>query len=379
MINREEPTKADDRQEERSMNDDYLWDASGEPEPEVQQLERVLSRFRHTRPAPIFPAVDAVSHRRKWAPVLPSRSLSRLAVAAIIAIAIVSAGFLARNAPKVPPASRPAWDVARVSGAPKVGPPSFLAARTNGKLQVGQLLETDGNSRASITSAELGQIDVDPGTRLRLLESAAGRKRIALDRGTIHARIWAPPGEFVVDTPSALAVDLGCIYTLQVDDDGSSLLRTTLGWVGFRLDGRESFIPAGAACLTRANYGPGTPFFEDAPEALRAALLQLDFGPTTPDSRHAALHTVLSRARSRDALTLWHLLSRTHEGERQLVYDRLATLAPPPPGVTRDAILQLDSRMLDLWWNALDFGDINVWRHWERSWTEQAPAGKTDR
>ena len=362
------------------MNDHYVWDASGEPDHEVQQLERVLSRFRHRRPAPLFPAIDTVSHRRRWAPVLQSHSLSRLAAAAIIAIAIVSAGFLSRNAPQVPPASRSAWDVARVSGAPKAGPQTFITARTSAKLQVGQLLETDSNSRVSITSAELGQIDVDPGTRLRLLESAAGRKRIALERGTIHARIWAPPGEFVVDTPSAVAVDLGCIYTLQVDDDGSSLLRTTLGWVGFRLDGHESFIPAGAACLTRAKYGPGTPFFEDAPEALRAALLQLDFGAAaTPESRRAALHTVLSHARGRDALTLWHLLSRTHEGERQLVYDRLAALAPPPPGVTLDGILQLDSRMLDLWWNALDFGDINIWRYWERTWTEQAPAAKPSR
>ena len=71
-----------------------------------------------------------------------------------------------------------------------------------------------------------------------------GLKRVALDHGTIHAFIWAPPGQFVVDTPSARAVDLGCSYTLQVDASGAGLVRTALGWVGFQLNGRESFIPA---------------------------------------------------------------------------------------------------------------------------------------
>ena len=65
-------------------------------------------------------------------------------------------------------------------------------------------------------------------------------------RGTIHARIWAPPRFFFVNTPSAVAIDLGCEYTLQVDDAGAGLMRVTPGWVGFESDGRESFVPEGA-------------------------------------------------------------------------------------------------------------------------------------
>jgi len=60
----------------------------------------------------------------------------------------------------------------------------------------------------------------------------------------------------VVDTPSARAVDLGCQYTLNVDDRGDGLLKVTMGWVAFDTDGRESFIPAGAACRTRKRGGP---------------------------------------------------------------------------------------------------------------------------
>jgi len=52
--------------------------------------------------------------------------------------------------------------------------------------------------------------------------------------------------------------------------------------------------------------------------------------------------------------------------ERPGVYDRLAALAPPPNGVTREGILRLDRTMLDAWWSSFGFGDIHLWRTYER-------------
>jgi len=65
-----------------------------------------------------------------------------------------------------------------------------------------------------------------------------------------------------VNTPSALAVDLGCAYTLQVDDSGAGLLRTRMGWVGFSAEwaGRVSFR-RGAVGETRPGIGPGDALF----------------------------------------------------------------------------------------------------------------------
>jgi hypothetical protein len=234
------------------------------------------------------------------------------------------------------------------------------------------MLETDGQSRASLQADDTGKIQVDPSTRLRLLSMGSGLKRIALDRGTIHTYIWAPPGQFVVDTPSAVTVDLGCAYTLQVDDSGAGMVRTSLGWVGFKLNGHESFIPAGAACATRPKVGPGTPYFEDSSSEFRAALTRFDFEDSTRQQRAHDVAIALSEARNRDALTLWHLLARVDDQQRVLVYDRLSQLVPPPAAVTKEGILRLDQPMFDQWWNELGFDDISVWRHWERSWAGTA-------
>src|SRR5262245_51495535 len=48
-----------------SSHDDYLWDGSGAPDPEVQKLEVLLKEFRHDRPAPLFPAI-VLEPRKKW-------------------------------------------------------------------------------------------------------------------------------------------------------------------------------------------------------------------------------------------------------------------------------------------------------------------------
>ena len=295
--------------------------------------------------------------------------------AAVMVIAVVT--FLVYDR-KPLPTSVAGWDVFRVAGSPRIGTKNIGDNKGASRLRVGQVLETDPQSRASLQAEQVGEIEMEPSTRLRLLTMGTGLKRIALDRGIIHAYIWAPPGQFVVDTPSAVTVDLGCAYTLQVDDSGAGVVRTSLGWVGFKMNGRESFIPAGAACETRPKIGPGTPYFEDASPKFRSALAKLDFEDNTPQQRGDDLVIVLNESRKQDALTLWHLLARVNEGQRPFVYHRLAELAPPPPGVTREGILRLDQSMLDLWWNKLGFDDISVWRHWERTWagTTTAARGK---
>ncbi len=364
------------------MNDDYLWDGTGEPDPEVRRLEQVLGRFRHNRPAPQFPETVRLVDRL-WG-LAHLGGPARLA-AAVAAVALVVGGvwWALRTAKLSPPPGRvakqeasriptpggPSWEVARIEGAPRVG-----AARiaVSGKLAPGEWLETDNTSRVRIDLDGVGRVEVEPNTRLRLIETSTDRHRLELLRGTIHATILAPPRQFFVETPSAVAVDLGCTYTLTVDDRGAGLVHVTTGWVGFVFQGHESFVPAGALCATRPGVGPGTPYFQDTSKAFRAALITLDFENVSPERRSSALSLVMTQARQRDALTLWHLLLRVTEQERGRVYDHLAMLAPPPAGVTRDGIARLDQKMLDAWWDQLGLGKSWWWRMWERSWPPRA-------
>src|SRR5262249_23605551 len=122
------------------------------------------------------------------------------------------------------------------------------------------------------------------------------------------------------------------------------------GYVRLEWKGLTSTIPMnGGVCLIRPGRGPGTPFFEDASDRLKAELERFDFD----DGGEAALNTVLSEARAKDALSLWHLIQRAEPEFRGVVYDRLSQLKPPPEGITRTGILALDRGMLDSWWNEM--------------------------
>lgn len=313
------------------MSEQYLWDKSGEPDPEIQRLENLLGPFGHTAGK---------------TPVWPARSRSRvplfLAIAASVLVILGAAWMLRQR-------TRPAWQVAIVQGKPNVT-----------RLAKGQTLSTDSESRARLDINDVGEVQVEPNTKLSVIAIKPEEHRLALERGTIHALIWAPPGRFFVNTPSAQTVDLGCEYTLQVDKEGVGLVRVSVGWVAFENDGRESFIPAGAACVTRPGKGPGIPYYEDASQILIEAVRRFD-----QDGDDAAVGLVVGEARQRDAISLWHLLRRVSAAERGPVYDRLSQLITIPGSVTREGVLEGDPKMIDSLWDSLDLGNTSWWRMWK--------------
>lgn len=207
---------------------------------------------------------------------------------------------------------------------------------------------TDDSSRARLTLS-IGDVLVEPRSDLRVLTIKPGEQRFELRHGTISAGVLAPPRVFVVQTPAAVATDLGCAYVLQVDSLGNGVLRVTAGQVELAAGGRLAIVPAGAVASIKQGFGPGVPRREDASPVLARALDAIDFG----SRESGVVDSVLKVARADDALSLWHLLSRVNPADRGRVYDRLAHLVPPPDGVTRSGVLVLDKGMLDLWWNYL--------------------------
>jgi hypothetical protein len=328
---------------------DYLWDKRGDPDPDVERIEQALRGFAQTTPPPPLDVPRRPSTSVQGSFRAKAGGRSALLIAATLALAVAGAVFTLNER-----RATPAWQVTTASG--------------RSSLPAGAWLDTS-KGEATLAIADIGTVTVEPGARVRMLDTRSGHHRMELARGTMHATIWAPPNQFFVETPSTLAVDLGCAYTLTVDEDGGGLVTVLVGWVGFKTGERESFIPAGFAAVTRPGIGPGTPYSERAANPYRQALALIDFGSSNGDTQRA-LTFVLEQAQEHDEVTLWHLLQRVPAVERDRVFDRLASFVPPPTGVTRDGIRAGDRRMLDAWWDALGLGSTSLWRTWSQQWRD---------
>lgn len=301
------------------MNENELHDAAG----------RLPKRIEP--PRDLWPDIEARINRSSWR--------RRWYWVPLAAAAVLAGVWLVRSQPA-------AWDTTQVSGRPLIAGKPLTAT---GRMRVGDWLETDDSSRAIIAVGRIGEVKVLPETRVQLVSARPDDHRLALAHGTIDAKVDAVPRLFFVETPAGTAIDLGCAYTLHTDSLGNGLLHVTGGEVEFKTGQRSARVPLGAIAQTRAAVGPGIPYVEDAPDPLIRALVAFDFA----NGGARATRTALAVARPQDALSLWHLLQRVDPALRGLVYDRLAALVPPPPGVRRSAAIALESRALEGYWTKI--------------------------
>jgi hypothetical protein len=327
------------------MTDPYLWDRSGDVDPDVARLEDLLRPLGHqgrplVRPITIRPA-DVSTW---WRVAMP------LALAATV-VFLVGGIWVGQRV------NGASWTVEPTAGHVNVG---GRVANGRRALSAGDRLEIGEGGGARLRADGVGTIELGPRTRLRVIDAGTHGHLFALDTGQLNADVSAPPGVFAVQTPAARAIDLGCRYSLQVGEDGAGVLEVTLGWVGLAGGGRESLVPAGARCATRSVRGPGTPWFEGASPGFVAALKTLD-GPSER-GREAALAILLTEARPLDAITLWHLLTRLDRSSAERVYDRLTALVPLSAGIRRVDVLSGSRAALAALWEEIGLGDLDVLR-----------------
>jgi hypothetical protein len=282
---------------------DYLWEKKGEGDAETRELENLLGQARFSGME--IPAEAQMPRRKRW----PLGLVVLAAAAVAVFVMVPREGFI------------------RVDGT---------------KLYAEQWFETGtGESARMQLGGSIGHVDVAEGSRVRVVRVDQQQQRLELERGRVHAVVLAPPRLFVIDTPSATAVDLGCEYELTVDAAGASRLNVLSGLVELEAQGQRAIVLAGMWSVTKQGAAPSVPVDRRATPALISALERL------PQDA-SVLPLLLSQADTSDAATLWHLLSRTEGETRRAVYARLQELSPAQ--VDEAAVLRLDSVALESWW-----------------------------
>jgi len=317
----------------------YLWDASGPVEPSIAALEDALRPWRADRRALPVPAVTPVRRHR-------SRLLAAVALAAGLVAAV--AGWHAY---------RLAWPAARpwaVTWLPAGGTPA-AAARADEVWPVGGILQTPADQAALVRIARIGQLRIEPGSRVRLATTGTGTHRLALDHGRLHARVWAPPGQFGVLTAGGVAVDLGCEFVLASDADGRGVLDVRSGWVGYQSVHDEILVPAGFVAELAPGGAASSPLRPQATAAVREAVHAVDAAMRGEGDAAPAAERLAAAAEPADAMTLLAVLTRYPGLAATALYPRLGALlglriVDP---AHRARWIGGDRAAITAWWDAL--------------------------
>jgi len=334
-----------------SAGRDYLWDPATAPaNPDVEALVRRLRPLQFdSRALPLV--LPAPLRQRTW---WPRPVLAIAASLAVAAIAVASLWSWRENWP-----SGRAWPITRTSSDSGPWPRS---------LEIDRPFELQAPAPVRVDIARIGEMVVEPGSALTLTETSSSRHRVALDRGTVNVRVWAPPSRFAIQTPAGLVVDLGCIFDLDVDHAGTASLHVSTGWVQLANDWGDTLVPAGASANMTRDVRPNVPLYDDAPSAFKASVRSFERAPDAA-LRTSLLADITRAARARDVVTLLVLANQSPADLRRPLLERAAALWPPPPDLTIDQILA-DRDKLWTWYNTLELPPAKSW--W-RNWRDAFP------
>ena len=308
------------------MSSSYDWDRSGPVDPELVLWEQALARYGHS--------LKPYRHRqRAWMP---------LAIVASVILLLAAGGVW--------------WDLnlraTKVTATRGQVSINGQSAGGGARIRRGDKLTTGPRSRATVRFGKLGFLELFENSSLVLVAAAGNKTRVHLERGRLQAAIYGEPYAFTVETPVALADDMGCGYEISTDTAGHGFLRVTEGWVRLRARGVESLVIEGTEAALLTPSGPGVPVMKGASKDLRSLAGQATAGTAISD---AALDAALAQSRPSDAITLLNLLWRVPGHRAVRIFARLAELHPPPPEVSWGRFQKQDWTAVADWWPYLGF------------------------
>lgn len=213
------------------------------------------------------------------------------------------------------------------------------------ELSIGDWIETDELSSATINIPDIGNITLEPGTKIRLVQSDDDKKKIELQYGTINSDTRTSTSNLYINADKTTAIDNGSMFSFAVDKNGEGMIFVKDGSVKVKSDKRDAIIPQGQFCFVMTGMGPGTPFNKDASKELRKALMVYDFY----NGGAEALSHVYRVAGVHDAVTLVNLLPHASGNDQVAVWNKISNYYSPPGNIKRDSIKYYKVEQLKDW------------------------------
>lgn len=219
----------------------------------------------------------------------------------------------------------------------------------SGIIHQGQSLLTDNSSRAAIRIPKVGNVEVGENSLLVLTKAKDGNNRIMLRSGSINVTNLSNMPEFSIELKDCIVNDRGGEFNISIYNNKNAVVNVKYGFVEIKKNEKIIYLNEDHICEIRYGFNIGTPYRQDAAEALKAEVMNFDFSNGGDNS----VNKIMELATEKDMLTLLALIPNSSQLQRQILFQAIANKFPPPESVTKRGIINGDLHMLYLWWNEI--------------------------
>ncbi len=223
-----------------------------------------------------------------------------------------------------------------------------------GMLKPGDWLNSAENSKSRIKLGVLGEIEIEPSTKIKLLQVNASGNYFYLQSGGIKASIWGAPKHLLIDSPTGEIIDFGSTFNYKVNSDKNSILKVESGWAAIHFNSQFVIVPAGNECET--NNEIGIPFSINRSKEFKQKLKDFE------NHEVVSMSELIKYAGKVDLISLWYLLMSSSKNERQEIFNKIKQLDPKAGNVLVGNIIKLDENEMNQLWETLGLGGKNYWK-----------------
>lgn len=301
-----------------SNTHEYLWERTGEADPEIAALETLLAPARLRAPVPRIEEGPSPATARRFA---------LFAAAACIALVVTMIAVLAPRRPASVAVGE--WTVvmkdATLSDAERV---TLKVAISERRLTIGET----GSAELRAAGGE-SVVVCAPGAVIDLVETPEGATRVRLVSGELYTQRTAARAPYELEVNGVrLVVRDGAQCMVRIGGDGGATVETKDGSVDIGWDARGGRLGAVTVCRIGGEGEVSTPRSAGATAGVRDALDGFDALRSVvmrdERPREEALEAVLRGAGSGDGVMLWNLAVSLPMHDRPRVWARIEEVYP---------------------------------------------------
>lgn len=211
------------------------------------------------------------------------------------------------------------------------------------KVNVGDWIQTDSVSSVILKIANVGDVSIEPNTKVRFIQSDNNVSRIEVLYGTVNTTT-SQADKFILQSSNMKVQDKGGSYSFKVDDKGNGVIYVNNGIANVESGNKSAVVTDGKFCLYKPEFGVGIPFRKDSKPEFQNALFNYDFN----NGGMPSVYYAIANAMPEDYASLMNLIPRVDEKTKYLVLNKLNRLAPMAmPTINIDSLDYFDDEDIE--------------------------------